>query len=468
MRPSWMSCVFVFFHLTATPLNAQPVQPTVVWVRPAGAYSVAFSPDGRYVVSGGLQTRNPFSFGRVDVWAAGDGAQLGHAETHGPTGVIGYTDDVAFSPDGTTLATANGTAYCGPEGGCSADRPGLFTWTVPQLVPLAGRTDLSPASGIDYSRDGSRLAVSYYYDNDGRVRTHDASTLATVLDLPGHTYSANDIAYSPDGNLIASVGDDGNLSLWNAQSGTLVRSMFHGTYLEGGEPISVAFSPDGQFVASSGDGYELRAKVWRVSNGTLIHDLDATLGPNSYGRVVVAFSPNGAYLVGGLQQYVPGDEWRGSVRFWNTVDGSIALEYAETGPPPYYGGVTSLAFSSSQNNLFAYTVAGAVKVVSTPLNMASPIASVVPNEMEYGLSPAYPNPFSSRTLMKFSVAKTQRVEADAFDAQGRRVAALFKGSLSPGAEHTLAVDGAGLPSGRYHVRIRGEYFLARREVTLIK
>src|SRR5688572_22566182 len=100
---------------------AQPLDPTILWVRTAGAGAVAFSPDGQYVASGGLQTRNPFSFGRVDVWATADGTQLGHAETHGTTGLIGYTGDVAFSPDGATLTSANGTAYCAPNGGCSPD-----------------------------------------------------------------------------------------------------------------------------------------------------------------------------------------------------------------------------------------------------------------------------------------------------------------------------------------------------------
>jgi len=453
----------------ALPAAAQPQPPTVVWEQPARAGTVAFSPDGEVVASGGIASVNPFAFGRVDLWDADDGTQLAHRETH--TFLIGATNEVMFSPDGATLASANGTVYCAPNGGCSPDRPGLFTWTVPALDPLAGRDDLSPAAAVAFAPDGAALAVAYFYDNDGVVRTHDPTTLATVRQLPGHQYTAADVAYAPDGTLLASVGDDGQLRLWDAATGAPVRVLEHGSYLEGGDPISVAFSPDGQYVATSGDGYNLRARVWRVAGGALVHDLDAGITPTSYGSAVVAFTPNGNYLVGGFQQYVPGDNWRGGVRFWSVATGDIVLEYTESGPPPYFGGVTSLAFSPGQDSLFAYTVAGRVKVVRTPISLAG--GTPTPSEADplpegYRLSGAYPNPFNPSTTLTLEVAAAQRVRVEAFDAVGRRVATLFDGPVTPGAPRSLSFEAGGLPSGPYLLRVTGETFRATRRVTLLK
>ena len=64
--------------------------------------------------------------------------------------------------------------------------------------------------------------------------------------------------------------------------------------------------------------------------------------PDSYGRNVVAFTPNGSYLVGGFQQFVTGENWRGRIRFWSVASGEIVEEYAESGPTPHHGGVTRI------------------------------------------------------------------------------------------------------------------------------
>jgi WD40 repeat protein len=519
MRAASLTSALVACAISATAFAGQPSPLKVVWSRPAGAEAVAFSPDGRFVASGGLQGRDPRARGRVDVWSAADGTHLGHAETHGESGVIGYTEDLAFSPDGLTLATANGSTWCGATGGCVPDRPGLFTWSVPMLKPTGGRVDLTPASAVEYSPDGTMIAAAYYDDREGAGRTHGAGDLATLQETAGHLERANDITWSPDGMLVASVGDDGDLRVWVAETGTLVLTLAHGEDGQGGEPVSVAFSPDGSLVATTGEGSGIRTRVWRVSDGKRVHDLESQITPTSYGRNVVAFTPNGRYVVGGFQQFVAGQGWRGRIRFWNVTTGEVAAEYTESGSASRPAGVTSLAFSGAEPHRFACTVGGTVKLAEAPLALsgapvadarpsppvprptpvtpepagsapvaivplpAAPVAIALlptapaasrthgpaaPSSADIRIGEARPDPARTNVVLTIEVTDVQDVRAALFDALGRRVAKPFAGRLHPGAPEELSFDARALAGGRYEIRIETESGTVTRPVSLTR
>ena len=51
---------------------------------------------------------------------------------------------------------------------------------------------------------------------------------------------------------------------------------------------------------------------------------------------------------------------------------------------------------------------------------------------------------------------------------GRRVKTLYEGAPSAGQMHTVRIDGRGLPSGLYLVRLVGETFVEAQAVTLLK
>src|SRR5262249_23213268 len=96
---------------------------------------------------------------------------------------------------------------------------------------------------LAFSPDGNRLA-SAAEDNTAKVWNVDAGrTWRTTLQ--GHTSRVNAVAYSPDGSLIATVGDDASLRLRDAVTGLSVLVVRPGT----GALASVAFSPDGEYVA---------------------------------------------------------------------------------------------------------------------------------------------------------------------------------------------------------------------------
>jgi WD40 repeat protein len=82
--------------------------------------------------------------------------------------------------------------------------------------------------------------------------------------LSGHKDVVMSVAFSPDGEVLASASLDGTLRLWNVQTGQFIRSLKgHKGYV-----YSVAFSPDGGVLASaSGDG---TLRLWNVQTGQLI------------------------------------------------------------------------------------------------------------------------------------------------------------------------------------------------------
>ena len=87
---------------------------------------------------------------------------------------------------------------------------------------------------------------------------------------------------------------------------------------------------------------------------------------------------------------------------------------------------------------------------------------------QYVLMPAYPNPFNPEATVRFAVRDSAPVTLTLHDALGRQVTTLYSGT--PEANQTLSVriDGSGLPSGLYLVRLTGSNFSASQAVTLLK
>ena len=154
--------------------------------------------------------------------------------------------------------------------------------------PLTG--DSGQLSGVAFSPDGQRIAS---VNATGELRVRDVNTQQETLGpvtSPHSTASAPTLwtlAYSPDGNTIATGGDDGNVWLWNAQDlkpiGPPLRANDQGVY-------SVAFSPNGGILASGGADNEVR--LWDVRTGEQLTELKG----HTERVLSVAFSPDGQRL----------------------------------------------------------------------------------------------------------------------------------------------------------------------------
>jgi len=113
---------------------------------------------------------------------------------------------VAFSPDGTTLATgnANGTIWLAAANcGCGGSPP--------TGAPLARNT--SPATSVAFSPDSTTLATG---NDDGTVRLWDLATRRPIgAPLTGHTGPVTSVAFSPDGKTLAAGSADHTVRLWD-------------------------------------------------------------------------------------------------------------------------------------------------------------------------------------------------------------------------------------------------------------
>src|ERR1043166_8716223 len=160
---------------------ARPLQ--IIWDNSAhegGAFSVDFSPDGQRLASGGayiVQSGAQLFYAENKLWATRDGTLLAATPQDQS---LGGTNEITFSPDGQTVATANGAVYCYPEGGCGSTAPGLADYGVPELNRL-DLTRTTPINAtIDYSPAGTLTATGEYYA-DYRIRIRNA-IISVVLD----------------------------------------------------------------------------------------------------------------------------------------------------------------------------------------------------------------------------------------------------------------------------------------------
>ena len=89
---------------------------------------------------------------------------------------------------------------------------------------------------IAYSPDGSLLAVG----GSIGIWLYDTTTYQEITLLTGHTETVRSVAFSPDGLTLASGSRDGTVRLWDVQTATLKNTLQHPNFV-----TSVAFSPDG-------------------------------------------------------------------------------------------------------------------------------------------------------------------------------------------------------------------------------
>jgi WD40 repeat protein len=163
----------------------------------------------------------------------------------------------------------------------------------PQLVKtiIAFYKNHERVNDVTFSPDGQTLASAQWWG--GELWNVSDGTFLRSLNRPGYDGGTNDsrIVFSPDGQLLATGSGqmDGMVRLWNVHDGRLVRTIE--AHEEGDVVKAVAFSPDGQLLASgSGDG---TVKLWLVADGSLIR----TMTGHTDGVVSVGFGPGGDTLI---------------------------------------------------------------------------------------------------------------------------------------------------------------------------
>lgn len=120
------------------------------------------------------------------------------------------------------------------------------------------------------------------------------------LVLSGHPGGVPDVTFSPGGDLLATVGKDHKIKIWDPIKGILIQDL-----LFPGEVQTVAFTFDGRFLAAGGDQGAIR--IWEVDSWKELDALNG-LGQNVWS---VTFNPNGGYFAAGTET--------GGVTVWRMV-----------------------------------------------------------------------------------------------------------------------------------------------------
>jgi hypothetical protein len=119
----------------------------------------------------------------------------------------------------------------------------------------------------------------------------DVPDLVALTTLEGHAEQITDLTISPDGSVLASADDAGQIKLWQIEDGALLAEIDSGS-----NPLNaLEFSPDGQLLA--GGGVDRMVRIWRLSDQRLLK----TLTGFESAVFSLAFSPDGATLASGTQ-----------------------------------------------------------------------------------------------------------------------------------------------------------------------
>jgi len=358
------------------PLDRIEGDVTVQVLAPTGHHqieSVAFSSDGKLIVSGGSVS--------LKLWDASTGKEI---RTFADVKDAVYS--IAFSPDARFILT-----------GCANHKAVLWDVATGQsLRSFAGVTKDDLIDSVAFSPDGKYLLTG---GSDKIIRMWNVATGEEIRTFSGHTMWVNAVGFSSDGKYVVSGSWDGTVKLWDSLTGAEIRTFKEGNISSGTEIASVVrrdrrggasiqalpaatpappaaspagvpapvvrmgdkmgfnipsmmgrissavISPAGNYVLSG--GWDGTVKLWDISTGRKIKTFTGHRGRIN----AVAFSPDGDRVVSAARDNL--------VKSWDVATGTELMTF--TG---HTGEVNAVAFSHNSRRFISGGSDGTIRLWS--------------------------------------------------------------------------------------------------------
>jgi WD40 repeat protein len=305
-----------------------------------------------------------------------------------------------------TLGLCLFAALACPEAAVSNTAPAAPA-NKPEIFPQIGFT--GPVNAIAFSPDGKLLASG---GQDHTIELWDVADRREWRLLGGHSGGVNSLAFSPNGKILASGSDDKTVKLWDVTSGRELRTLNE----HSSGVVSIAFSPDGKVLASS--GYDSKIIVSDTASGRQLRAIA------SEGAGPIAIAPDGKTVAAG--------DLYSAITLWDIASGHKTRTISG-----HANSIVSLAFSPDGNLLVSASKDNTIKFWNTHNGQAV-------HTLQGGKSGGFATAIFSPNGKTLASANDDRIIQLWDVASGRQT-----GAMDTGAQGSLAFspDGGMLASG---------------------